>query len=117
MTAAKPAKHGTGHFIAERVTSIALLLLLPWFLFSVAISVNGDFDSAFRWVAHPVNAGGLLLFLVISIYHMRLGVQVVIEDYISAASSRGLLLAVNTLICLAAALAGAWAIYQISFGG
>ena len=111
-----PEKHGTGHFIAERVTSIVLLLLTPWFLISMAL-LDGGYDSALAWLSRPFNAIGTGLFLLVSIYHMRLGIQVVVEDYISVAGTRRLLLGLNTAVCLVAALIGAYAIYSTSFGG
>ena len=122
MTAADPTrssapeKHGTGHFIAERVTSIALLVLMPWFLTSVAL-LDGGYDSALAWIGKPLNAIGVGLFLLISLYHMRLGLQVVVEDYIAEPGTRGLLLGLNTVIILAAAIISAYALYSISFGG
>jgi succinate dehydrogenase / fumarate reductase membrane anchor subunit len=117
MTAATPAKHGTGHFIAERVTAIVLLVLMPWFFFSIALSMDGSYESAAAWAASPINAVGLALFLVVTFYHMRLGLQVVIEDYIHKSGTRGMLLALNSIVTLGAGLAGLWAIYKISFGG
>ena len=111
-----PEKHGTGHFIAERVTSIVLLILTPWFLISMAL-LDGGYDSALAWLSRPLNAIGVGLFLLVSLYHMRLGLQVVVEDYISVAGTRRLLLGLNTAVCLVAALISAYAIYSTSFGG
>jgi len=109
-------KHGTGHFIAERVTSIALLPLLPWFLISLA-TLNGGYDEARAWIGKPLNAIGTGLFLLITLYHMRLGIQVVIEDYIGKPGTRGLLLGLNTVVMAVAALISVYALYSISFGG
>lgn len=123
MTVADPAhekhgaeKHGTGHFIAERVTSIVLLLLTPWFLVSLAL-LDGGYDGALAWLSKPLNGIGVGLFLLVSLYHMRLGLQVVVEDYIAAPGTRRILLGLNSGVCLVAALIGAYAIYSISFGG
>jgi succinate dehydrogenase / fumarate reductase membrane anchor subunit len=110
-------KHGTGHFIGERVSAIALLVLLPWFIFSVALGLDGQYDTARAWLAQPINAIGLSLFLLVTIYHAQLGVSVVVDDYIARPFTRGILLLLNTLLSLALAGIGLWAIYRISLGG
>lgn len=113
----KSAGHGTGHFIGERVSAILLLFLLPWFVVSAALSLDGSYDSARAWLANPFTAIGLALLLLISLYHMRLGVQVIAEDYLGKDGTRKFVLGVNTLITLLAAAVGGYALYQISFGG
>jgi len=109
-------KHGTGHFIAERVTSIALLPLTPWFVISIAL-LDGGYDEARAWIGKPFNAIGVGLFLLISLYHMRLGIQVVVEDYVGKPGTRSLLLGLNTALMVVAALISVYALYSISFGG
>ncbi|MBL8560391.1 MAG: succinate dehydrogenase, hydrophobic membrane anchor protein [Hyphomonadaceae bacterium] len=113
----KSAGHGTGHFIGERVSAILLLFLMPWLIVSAALSLDGSYDSARAWLASPVTSIGLGIFLLISLYHMRLGVQVIAEDYLGKVGTRRLVLGVNTLITLLAAAVGVYALYQISFGG
>lgn len=110
------AKHGTGHFIAERVTAIALMVLTPWFLISLAL-LDGGYDSARAWVVQPINAIGIGLFILITLYHTKLGLQVIIDDYIAKPGTRGILLGLNTVLVTAAAIFSAYALYSISFGG
>ena len=50
------AREGTKHHINQRVSAIALLFLVPWFLYSVAFVLNAGFDSATAWIAQPWNA-------------------------------------------------------------
>jgi succinate dehydrogenase / fumarate reductase membrane anchor subunit len=107
---------GTGHFIAERVTSIALMVLTPWFLISMAL-LDGGYDGARAWAAQPLNALGLGVFLIISIYHLALGLQVIAEDYILRRETLRVLLGINTFIALTAAAVSVYALYSISFGG
>ena len=113
----KASGHGTGHFIAERLSSVVLLFLLPWFMISAALSLDGTYESARAWLSSPFTCIGVGLFLLISLYHMRLGVQVIAEDYLDKAGTRRLVLGINTLITLLAAAVGGYALYQISFGG
>lgn len=108
--------HGTGHFIAERVTSIVLLFLLPWFLISVAL-LDGGYESARAWLASPFNALGLGVLVLVGLYHARLGVQVIIDDYIANAQTRSILMGLITFVAASAAAVSAYALYSISFGG
>lgn len=78
------AKKGTEHFIAQRVSALALIPLTLWFVWAVAAHTLGDHAAAVSFIAHPVNAALLLLFALTGIYHFVLGLQVVIEDYVHA---------------------------------
>jgi succinate dehydrogenase / fumarate reductase, membrane anchor subunit len=91
------AKHGVGHFIQQRATAIFLTVLLPWFALSVLLGTDGSYDSVIGWMKHPLNAAGTALLVLTGLFHMRLGMQVVIEDYISGAMRTVSLLA-NTAI-------------------
>lgn len=90
------AKSGTLHHVRQRVTAIALLFLVPWFLYAIISAVSGGYEGALAWVSHPVNAILLLLTAGTAFYHMRLGMQIVIEDYIATTGTRSALLILNT---------------------
>lgn len=108
------ARHGAGHFIAQRVTAIALLFLVPWFLVSLIGAVRGGYDGALDFIANPFNAVFIVLAVGIGLYHMRLGMQVVIEDYIAKNGTRMFLLILNTFIALVLAAAAAFAVLTIA---
>ena len=108
--------HGTGHFIAERVSSIVLLFLVPWFLISVAL-LDGTYATTRAWLASPFNAIGLGVLVLVGLYHARLGIQVIVDDYIGEAQTRSILLGVTTFVAASAAAVSAYALYSISFGG
>ena len=95
------AKSGTAHHIRQRVSAIALIFLVPWFLFSVMKAVLGGYADALAWAASPVNSVLLILTAGAAIYHMRLGMQVVIEDYIGKSGTRAALMILNTFFCAA----------------
>ncbi|WP_428312117.1 succinate dehydrogenase, hydrophobic membrane anchor protein [Hydrocarboniphaga sp.] len=77
------AKSGVHHFWVQRLTALALIPLTLWFVFSVARLAGGDYESTYLWVHYPPFAVTLVLFLIIAFWHAVLGVQTVIEDYVS----------------------------------
>ncbi len=108
------AKHGAGHFITQRVSAIGLLFLVPWFLISLIGAVRGGYDGALAWVSEPLNAVLTLLAVGTALYHMRLGMQVVVEDYIAKHGTKNVLLVLNTFICIVLFVAAAYAVLKIA---
>jgi len=108
------AKHGAGHFITQRVSAIGLIVLVPWFLISLIGAVRGGYDGALAWFADPINAVLTLLAVGTALYHMRLGMQVVVEDYITKHSTKNVLLILNTFICVVLFAAAAYAVLKIA---
>ncbi len=109
------AKDGTGHWWAQRVSSIALVPLVLWFAFSVVSLSTGDYASVTAWLAKPWVAVLTILLLLATFYHAALGCQVIIEDYIAAEGWRiGALLAVQ-LGLFVLATAGVFAVAKIAF--
>lgn len=92
---------GTSHYIRQRVTAIALLFLVPWFLYSAVHMVRADYTSSLTWVSQPINAILLILMIGAALYHMRLGMQTVIEDYIAKSGTKQALLILNTFATVA----------------
>lgn len=95
------AKSGTGHHIKQRVSAIALVFLLPWLLYSLVSLIGVSYDGALQWVGQIHNATLLILTFAATCYHMRLGMNVVIEDYIQKSGMRHTLLIINTFVVVA----------------
>ncbi len=110
------AKSGTHHHIAQRVSAIALVFLVPWFLFSVINAVQGGEAAAIEWVSQPLSAILLILTAGATVYHMRLGMQVVIEDYIAKTGMRSALLILNSFACIALFAAIALSVLKLWIG-
>lgn len=108
------AREGAHHFIVQRVSAIALLFLVPWFLISLLSVVSGGHAGAVAWIAQPLNAVFIILAVGVALYHMRLGMQVVIEDYIAKSGMRVLLLILNTFISVLLFAAAAFAVMKIA---
>ncbi|MEO1659648.1 MAG: succinate dehydrogenase, hydrophobic membrane anchor protein [Pseudomonadota bacterium] len=109
------AGEGTQLHIHQRVTAIALLFLVPWFIYSIIHACKAGYEGALTWVAQPVNAILLILTLGAALYHMRLGLQVVIEDYIARSGTRQALLILNTFAVIALATATILSVLKIWF--
>ena len=111
------AGEGTSHFWRMRVTSVALI---PLSLFAVGLVVAlGDADMAEtrETLAHPLVALLLGLFIVISLDHMRLGMQEIIEDYIHGELLKVALLMLNIFFTILVGAASLFALLKIAFGG
>jgi len=100
--------HGSGgsgvhHWWAQRFSAILLVPLTIWLVWTLAVLAGADYAAARAWIAAPWNAAMALLLVGATFYHARLGVQVVIEDYVHR---RGLEVTLQILVA-SAALAGA----------
>lgn len=76
------AKHGVGHWISDRVASVALVPLVLWGVYSGLRLAQLDYYGAVAWIADPVNATLSILLIAISFMHMHAGMRVIIEDYV-----------------------------------
>jgi succinate dehydrogenase / fumarate reductase membrane anchor subunit len=76
------AKSGTGHWWAQRVTALALIPLVIWFVISMIVITGANHETALSFISSPINAVLLTLLIIATFYHGQLGLQVVIEDYI-----------------------------------
>lgn len=110
------AHSGTMHFWRQRLTSVALIPLTVAFVFIVMALLGRNHAAALQIIGSPLIAIILLLFIGTTIYHMWLGMQVIIEDYVHVEMRKILLLMGNTFFCITVALACVYAILQISFG-
>ena len=109
------AKSGTEHFWMQRVTAIAnipLVIFLVWFIVSHMGSNRAEFIASIK---HPLITIGLLLAFASFLYHMRIGLQVVIEDYVHGSPKVAALLA-NTFFAMILFATAAYAILKMSFG-
>ena len=109
------AKEGTTHFWRQRLTALILIPLVLWFGFSVA-SMPVDHATLVGWIQQPAVAIGLILLILSTFYHAQLGLQIVIEDYVSTHSTRTASIIIVNFMCLLFTIIGVVAVLKISFG-
>ncbi len=93
------AGSGVHHWYAERVTSIALVPLTLWFVFSMVRLAGATQESVAGWAGHPWNTVLLLSLVGMTFHHMQLGIQVVLEDYVHDRRVQSLAILANKAIC------------------
>ncbi len=111
------ARHGTGHWLAQRLTAVALVPLGLWFAVSTVAHVGSSHAEAATWLAEPMNAVLMLLLIGAGFHHMQLGLQVVIEDYVAHEGWRFVLISAQRLITIGLAVAAGFAVLKTAFGG
>jgi succinate dehydrogenase / fumarate reductase membrane anchor subunit len=111
------AKDGTGHFWRIRLSSIALIPL-SFFLLGWILSLDGaGYDEVRAALAEPLIALAASLFILISLDHMQLGMQIIIEDYVHGGGTKVALIMLNIFFAVAVGAASVFAILKIAFGG
>jgi succinate dehydrogenase / fumarate reductase membrane anchor subunit len=108
------ARSGTIHFWRQRMSAVALIPLSIWFLLSALSLVGGNLAEVLVFMAEPLNAILMFLFLFAALYHMTLGVQVVIEDYIHGERLKLLILMLNRFFVLGVGFAAGFALLKIA---
>lgn len=110
------AKEGTSHFIRQRLTALANIPLLLFFI-GFVVSMNGASHAELvSAVSNPLTAMALIAVIASALVHMRVGMQDVIEDYVHSEGMKILLLFFNTAFTAGVGLITVFAILKISFG-
>ncbi len=110
------ARTGTEHFWRQRLTAVANIPLVIVGVLIVLSLLGRAHAAAVQILGSPLIAIVLLLFILSVTYHMRIGMQVIIEDYVHGERNKILLLMLNTFYAIAVGLASAFAIFKLSFG-
>ena len=104
------AGEGVGHWWVQRVTAVALLPLTAWFVISLLGQSLQSYDAMRGWLGQPWVAVPTILLVFTLAWHSKLGVQVVIEDYVHGKVTKTTMLLLSTFVHVAAAVAGVFAI-------
>ncbi len=110
------AKSGTHHWLMQRFTAVGNLLLVGFLMISLVLLPNYSWITVRGWLAQPVPATALALIMINTFWHARLGMQVMIEDYVDSPGNKfGALLLVNLAVIGGAAF-GLVSIARITLG-
>ena len=109
------ARAGTEHFWRQRVTAVANVPLVIAFVFIVIALLRRNHAAVVQILGSPLVAVILLLLILSITTHMRLGMQVIIEDYVHEERTKLVLLMANTFFAIVVALASAFALLMLSF--
>jgi succinate dehydrogenase / fumarate reductase membrane anchor subunit len=108
------AHRGTEHFTSQRVTAIALVPLSIWFAVSAFALIGAERSQAAAFLAEPVNAVLMALFIIAALMHMALGLQMVIEDYVAREGCKIALLLLNKFFAWVVGAASIYALLRIA---
>ncbi len=107
----------TGEWWAERLTAVALVPLTFLFVVIVIATLGADRDEIIALMGNPLVAIAMLLVILAVFFHMKLAVQVVVEDYIHNKPVKTAIMIALPLVCILLGTANAFAVLKLAFGG
>ena len=111
----KDLTHGSSHWKHQRITALALIPLILWFVFTIALIGKSNYKHSIDLVSNYINASLFLLLIIFAFWHANLGIQVVIEDYISSKNSQRLLKFVIKFIFISLSIIAILSVLKIAF--
>ncbi|MGR9053562.1 MAG: succinate dehydrogenase, hydrophobic membrane anchor protein [Gammaproteobacteria bacterium] len=111
------AKSGTGHWWLQRVTAVALIPTTFWLILLLDTCVNAPYEETVAWLNVPLNGACVITWILVAFYHAALGVQVVIEDYVSDEGLKIVSVWIVNLVFLLLAIASLIAVFKIISAG
>jgi len=111
------AKHGSMHWWRQRVTAVGNLLLATWFVISLFRLPSFEHGVIVQWIGSPLVAVALVLMTISVFYHLRLGLQVIVEDYVHEEAGKVFFVLLLNFYAIAGAALAIFSILKIAFGG
>ena len=112
-----PAGHGGGHWIVHRATAVANILLIGWLFLSILMLPDYSFEVVSAWMARPLVAFLLIAILANTMWHAKMGLQVMFEDYVHDAGMKLITLMLLNLYIFGIAGFGIFAVAKHAFTG
>lgn len=110
------AKEGVEHWWGQRLSAVALVALGLWFVLSLIWLDDMSYATVVSWLQAPVASILMILTLLTALYHSKLGVQMVVEDYVHQPALKVSTLVLSVFIHIGAAVAGVFAVLKIALG-
>ncbi|QDH34705.1 succinate dehydrogenase, hydrophobic membrane anchor protein [Porphyrobacter sp. YT40] len=111
------AHHGPHHWLVQRFTAIGNVVLMSWLLVSLALLGDYSHANVVKWLSQPLSATAMILLIVSLFWHARLGLQVLIEDYVHEAGTKFAVLAALNLATIGGGAFGIFSVAALAFGG
>lgn len=111
------ARHGTHHWIHQRITAAGNFVLVLAFIISLLRMQGLDYAGVTAWLSNPLVAVTMMLMVVSIFYHLRLGMQVMMEDYVHDEGLKFVSILILNFYAIGGAAAGIFAIAKIAFSG
>lgn len=111
------AHEGAHHWLLQRMTAISNLILMTWLVVSLALMGDYSHATLSGWLAQPVSAVAMILLVTSLFWHARIGLQVMIEDYVDNSGSRFAALAALNLATIGGAAFAIFSVAAHAFGG
>jgi succinate dehydrogenase / fumarate reductase membrane anchor subunit len=109
------ARSGAHHWWLERLTSVALLVLFVWLIASILRLPDLAYGTVREWLADPLAAVPMLLLVAVTFWHSKMGLQVIIEDYVHEAGTKAFSIALLNFFTVAGAGLAIFAVLKIAF--
>lgn len=111
------ARHGTHHWLQQRLTAVSNLVMVLWLLFSFLRLPSLEYAIVTGWIGNPLVAVPLMLMTVSVFWHLRIGLQVCIEDYVHEEGSKIFMLVLLNFYAIGGAALALFSIAKIAFVG
>ena len=108
---------GTHHWLLQRFTAIGNLVLVGWLVISLLLLPNLSYLTVRDWLVHPVPATAMALLVLCTVWHARLGLQVIAEDYVHEAGAKFAVIIALNLAAFGAAAFGLFCVIRLALGG
>jgi len=109
------AHEGAHHWLLQRFTAIGNVVLVLWFVFGLAMLPDYEYGTVRAWLSAPFAATAMVLLIISTFWHARLGMQVMVEDYVHGANRFALITLLN-LVFIAAGVFGVICVIRIALG-
>lgn len=111
------AHHGAHHWLLQRFTAIGNLVLMLWLLASIVMLPDLGYETVAAYLSQPVPATAMALLVICTFWHARLGLQVLIEDYVHDAGNKFGAIALLNLATIGGAAFGVFCVVRLALGG